>query len=232
MLPDLPTLDMSHEVEIDPQEQISRVQALIGYAVLVRLHAPPEKTDSGLWIPDCAEQNKGGYEGALANRLRLGTVIAAGPGNRDSQDRLHPCEVSPGDEISFYYFAEYEWLIWPCDGYALLPERFIQAIIRKGDPKPVTPLHDRIVIKRVGEAESVRGGILIPDSAKEKPQEGEVIAVGTGKRSDSGAILPLTVKPGDHVLFGKHSGTEVRFDGRDLLIMREEELLAVLAAPK
>ncbi len=92
-----------------------------------------------------------------------------------------------------------------------------------------TPLHDRILIRRVEEQESVRGGIIIPDSAKEKPQEGEVIAVGKGKISEEGKVRPLDVKAGDRILFGKYAGTEIKIDGEELIIMREEEVLGILA---
>jgi chaperonin GroES len=91
-----------------------------------------------------------------------------------------------------------------------------------------TPLHDRILVRRLEEGETVRGGIIIPDSAKEKPQQGEVISVGKGKSNDEGKVFPLDVKAGDTVLFGKYSGTEIKLDGEDLLIMREEEVLGIL----
>jgi len=91
-----------------------------------------------------------------------------------------------------------------------------------------TPLHDRILVRRVEETETVRGGIIIPDSAKEKPQEGEVISVGKGKSNDEGKVFPLDVKAGDRVLFGKYSGTEIKIDGEEFLIMREEEVLGVI----
>jgi chaperonin GroES len=92
----------------------------------------------------------------------------------------------------------------------------------------LTPLHDRILIRRVEEQETVRGGIIIPDSAKEKPQEGEVIAVGKGKVNEEGKVRPLDVKEGDRILFGKYSGTEIKIDGEELIIMREEEVLGIL----
>jgi chaperonin GroES len=92
----------------------------------------------------------------------------------------------------------------------------------------LTPLHDRVVVKRIEEKESIKGGIIIPDSAKEKQQEGEVIAVGGGKR-EKGELVPLDVKVGDRVLFGKYSGTEIKIDDEDLLILREEEILAKLS---
>ena len=96
----------------------------------------------------------------------------------------------------------------------------------------VRPLHDRIIIKRVEEKESIKGGIIIPDSAKEKPQEGLVIAVGNGKKTDDGKVIPLDVKAGDRILFGKYSGTEIKLDNEEYLILREEEVLGVLEAAK
>ncbi len=90
------------------------------------------------------------------------------------------------------------------------------------------PLHDRVVVKRVEQEEKTKGGIIIPDSAKEKPQEGEVIAVGPGGRGEDGKLIPLDVKAGDRVLFGKWSGTEVKIEGEELLIMKESDLLGVI----
>ena len=94
----------------------------------------------------------------------------------------------------------------------------------------VRPLHDRILIERVEEKEGKKGGIIIPDTAKEKPQEGKVIAVGTGKMSDEGKHLPLVVKQGDRILFGKYSGSEVTVDGQEYLIMKEEDVLGILGS--
>src|ERR671927_1457363 len=93
----------------------------------------------------------------------------------------------------------------------------------------LTPLHDRILVRRVEEAETTRGGIIIPDSAKDKPQEGEVISVGKGKSNDEGKVFPLEVKEGDRILFGKYAGTEIKIDGEDFIIMREEEILGILS---
>ena len=93
----------------------------------------------------------------------------------------------------------------------------------------LTPLHDRILVRRIDEGETVRGGIIIPDSAKEKPQEGEVIAVGKGKKNEDGKVFPLDVQEGDRILFGKYSGNEIKIDGEELLIMREEEVLGILS---
>jgi chaperonin GroES len=90
------------------------------------------------------------------------------------------------------------------------------------------PLHDRVLVRRVEAEEKTAGGIIIPDTAKEKPQEGEVIAVGSGARNEQGDITPLEVKTGDRILFGKWSGTEVRVDGEDLLIMKESDILGIL----
>ena len=92
-----------------------------------------------------------------------------------------------------------------------------------------TPLHDRILIRRVEEAETTRGGIIIPDSAKDKPQEGEVVSVGKGKINEEGKVHPLDVKEGDRILFGKYAGTEIKLDGEDFVIMREEEVLGILS---
>ena len=95
-----------------------------------------------------------------------------------------------------------------------------------------TPLHDRILVRRVEEAETTRGGIIIPDSAKDKPQEGEVMAVGKGKISEEGKVRPLDVKEGDRILFGKYAGTDIKIDGEEFIIMREEEVLGVLGGAK
>ena len=90
------------------------------------------------------------------------------------------------------------------------------------------PLHDRVVVRRVESEEKTKGGIIIPDTAKEKPQEGEIIAVGSGNRDEAGKLVPLDVKAGDRVLFGKWSGTEIKLDGEDLLIMKESDIMGVL----
>ncbi len=92
----------------------------------------------------------------------------------------------------------------------------------------IRPLYDRIVVKRIEDKETIQGGIIIPDSAKEKPQEGQVIAVGQGKRLDTGKVVALDVKPGDRILFGKYSGSEIKLDGEEYVIMREDEVLGIL----
>ncbi|MEK7366693.1 MAG: co-chaperone GroES [candidate division NC10 bacterium] len=94
--------------------------------------------------------------------------------------------------------------------------------------RKIQPLHDRILVKRLEEKETKKGGIIIPDTAKEKPQEGEVIAVGHGKRDDNGKLIPLDVKAGDKILFGKYSGSEVKLGDEEYLIMREEDVLGIL----
>ena len=91
------------------------------------------------------------------------------------------------------------------------------------------PLHDRVVVRRINAAEKTKGGIIIPDSAQEKPSEGEVIAVGPGGRDENGKLTPMDIKSGDRVLFGKWSGTEVKLDGEDLLIMKESDIMGVIA---
>jgi chaperonin GroES len=90
------------------------------------------------------------------------------------------------------------------------------------------PLHDRVLVRRIEAEEKTAGGIIIPDSAKEKPSEGEIVAVGSGSRADDGKVTPLDVKPGDRVLFGKWSGTEVKLDGEDLLIMKESDIMGIV----
>ena len=92
----------------------------------------------------------------------------------------------------------------------------------------IRPLHDRVIVRRIEEGEQVRGGIIIPDTAKEKPQEGEVIAVGEGKIREDGTRQTLDVKAGDRVLFGKYSGSEIKIDGEEFLIMREDEILGII----
>ena len=94
----------------------------------------------------------------------------------------------------------------------------------------LTPLHDRILVRRVEEAETTRGGIIIPDTAKEKPQEGIVVAAGKGKTNEKGETFPLAVKEGDRILFGKYAGNEIKLDNEEFLIMREEEVLGILSA--
>ncbi|GJD50547.1 10 kDa chaperonin 1 [Methylobacterium crusticola] len=92
------------------------------------------------------------------------------------------------------------------------------------------PLHDRVVVRRIESEEKTKGGIIIPDTAKEKPQEGEIVAVGPGARDESGKVAPLDVKAGDRILFGKWSGTEVKIDGQDLLVMKESDIMGVITA--
>ena len=95
-----------------------------------------------------------------------------------------------------------------------------------------TPLHDRVLVRRVDSEETTTGGLIIPDSAKEKPQEGEVISCGEGARKDSGELIPMAVNAGDTILFGKWSGTEVKIDGEDLLIMKESDILGIIVADR
>ena len=100
----------------------------------------------------------------------------------------------------------------------------------QGTKTTLRPLHDRILVKRLAEGDEKHGSIIIPDSAKEKPQEGKVIAVGTGKVTEAGKKLPLDVKAGDRILFGKYSGSEVKLNGEEYLTMREEDVLGILSA--
>ena len=94
------------------------------------------------------------------------------------------------------------------------------------------PLHDRVVVRRIEQEEKSAGGIIIPDTAKEKPMEGEIVAVGPGARDESGKLIPLDVKPGDRILFGKWSGTEVKMDGEELLIMKESDVMGIIEGSK
>ena len=94
----------------------------------------------------------------------------------------------------------------------------------------IRPLQDRVIVQRIEEEEKTKGGIIIPDTAKEKPQEGKVVAVGKGKVNDDGKLLPLSVKAGDKILFGKYSGTEVKLNGNEYLIMREDDILGIVEA--
>jgi chaperonin GroES len=103
------------------------------------------------------------------------------------------------------------------------PERSEEVFVMK-----FRPLHDRVMVRRVEQDERTRGGIIIPDTAKEKPMEGEVVAVGPGARDEKGQLQPLEVKPGDRILFGKWSGTEVKLDGEELLIMKESDIMGIL----
>src|SRR5882762_3087788 len=96
------------------------------------------------------------------------------------------------------------------------------------DPMKVRPLHDRLVVRRIEEKETAKGGIIIPDTAKEKPQEGEVLAVGNGKILENGTKVALDVKVGDKILFGKYSGTDIKIEGEDVLILREDDVLAIV----
>ena len=96
----------------------------------------------------------------------------------------------------------------------------------------LTPLHDRILVRRLEGEEKTRGGLIIPDSAKDKPQEGVVVSAGKGKSNEEGKVRPLDVKAGDRILFGKYSGTEVKIDGEEFLIMREEEVLGIIETAK
>jgi chaperonin GroES len=103
-----------------------------------------------------------------------------------------------------------------------------KGILERRSSMKIRPLQDRVIVQRVEEEEKTKGGIIIPDTAKEKPQEGKVVAVGKGKVGEDGKIIPLDVKAGDKILFGKYSGTEVKIDGDDFLIMREDDILGVI----
>jgi chaperonin GroES len=105
-----------------------------------------------------------------------------------------------------------------------------KSVVQEENDMTFRPLHDRILVRRIEAEEKTAGGIIIPDTAKEKPQEGEVVAVGPGGRADNGQLQPLDVKVGDRILFGKWSGTEIKLDGEDLLIMKESDVMGVIEA--
>ncbi|BDD66394.1 hypothetical protein Sj15T_14150 [Sphingobium sp. TA15] len=119
------------------------------------------------------------------------------------------------------------------EGAGVAPRFHPHPIQRRKEGKALNmafrPLHDRVLVRRVEAEEKTAGGIIIPDTAKEKPQEGEIVSVGTGSKAEDGKVTPLDVKAGDRILFGKWSGTEVKVDGEDLLIMKESDILGVIA---
>jgi chaperonin GroES len=123
--------------------------------------------------------------------------------------------------------AIYVWLKTRAERQRISPKAGI-AVKPGAKPMKFRPLHDRVVIRRVEGEEKTKGGIIIPDTVKEKPQEGEVIAAGPGARDENGKLVPLELKAGDRVLFGKWSGTEVKIDGEDLLIMKESDVMGVI----
>src|SRR3981081_2205183 len=107
--------------------------------------------------------------------------------------------------------------------------KLIPKLLRRFQPMNIRPLYDRLVVKRIEEKKTKIGGLFIPDSAKEKPQEGEVVAVGKGKRLEDGKVVALDVQKGDRILFGKYSGNDIKLDGEEYMIMREDEILGVLS---
>ena len=111
-----------------------------------------------------------------------------------------------------------------------VPDRVLARTMAQAPTMKLYPLHDRVLVRRVEEQDDTHGSIIIPDTAKEKPQEGKVIAVGTGKVTEDGKKLPLAVKEGDRILFGKYSGSEVKLDGQEYLIMKEEDVLGILGS--
>jgi chaperonin GroES len=119
-----------------------------------------------------------------------------------------------------------------CDfGRSFPPKLYDNPVLSMEECMHFRPLHDRVVVKRIDAEEKTAGGIIIPDTAKEKPQQGEVIAVGPGGRDETGKLIPIDLKVGDHVLFGKWSGTEVKLDGVEYLIMKESDVMGVLEEP-
>lgn len=211
----------------DTEYQFERLQNLTTDAVLIELLPPVMQSWGGLWIPETANQNKQGFEGALAGSLRQGIVIAAGPGARDIFGVRHALEVFPGEQVSFYYMAELEALRWPTDKFMVVPERFIQCVMRKDGE--IVPLHDRIMVERIQSSIiRLRGSFEIPDEYQEAPLQCRVLGIGSGKRTELGTILPLEVEVGQKVLIGKYSGTDMVLGNRPITVLREDEVIGVI----
>jgi len=159
------------------------------------------------------QRKQGFYESpfALAPAIKLDT-----PARR----QYFPDSVWHSQKLSAKYLI---------NRYFLCQEMRISATREPMAKTKFRPLHDRVVVRRIDAEEKTKGGIIIPDTAKEKPQEGEVVAVGPGGRDENGKLIPIDVKPGNRVLFGKWSGTEVKLDGEELLIMKESDIMGVIA---
>ena len=146
-------------------------------------------------------------------------------------DLTKKCDVIVLDKACLRQWIHLEWFSTVSLAKGLKPKRQATKFHdeTKGDRNPtrVRPLRDRVLIKRIEEKETIKGGIIIPDTAKEKSQEGEVIAIGTGKTLENGSIVPLEVKEGDRILFGKYSGTEIKVEDQDYLILREDEIIGI-----
>ncbi len=207
--------------------QFERLRELASDAVLIGLLPPVTQSPGGLWIPESANQNKQGFEGAMAGSLRQGCVIRTGPGAIDANGVKHPLEVKARDRVSFYYMAELEALRWPDDRFMVVPERFIQCVMR--DSGEIVPLHDRVILERI-QSSIIRfkGSFMIPEESVQKPLECRVLSVGSGLRTDRGFILPLEVEVGQRVLIGKYSGTDMVLGNRPITVCKEEEIIGVL----
>jgi len=187
--------------------------------VLVRRIELAEKTAGGIIIPDTAKE-----------KPMEGEIVAVGSGARGEDGKIQPLDVKKGDRILFGKWSGTEIKL---DGEELIimKESDVMGVIDnnlRSDPMKFRPLHDRVVVRRLDAEEKSAGGIIIPDTAKEKPMEGEVIAVGPGARNEQGHIVALDVKAGDRILFGKWSGTEIKLDGEELLIMKESDIMGII----
>ena len=178
--------------------------------VIVKRLEEDRTSPGGIVIPDTA-----------AEKPIQGKVIAVGKGKILESGDVRPLDVKVGDKV---LFGKYSGTEVKMDGDELV-------VMREEDMAKMKfrPLHDRVVVKRIDAESKTKGGIIIPDTAKEKPQEGEVISVGPGALDDNGKRVVPDVKAGDFVLFGKWSGTEVKIDGEELLIMKESDIMGVVA---
>ena len=197
--------------------------------VVVRRIDAEEKTAGGIIIPDTAKE-----------KPSQGEVIAVGPGAAVRRLRLGDDQAQPGPlpcraQGHFFGYPLKRKNDPPRSNAAAMGLanrwlRFLHTQILSSGRRTMKfrPLHDRVVVKRIEAEEKTAGGIIIPDTAKEKPQQGEVVAVGPGGRDETGKLIPIDVQTGDRVLFGKWSGTEVKIDGIEYLIMKESDLMGVL----
>jgi chaperonin GroES len=181
--------------------------------VLIRRLGAEEESAGGVIIPDTAKE-----------KPMEGEVIATGPGTRNELGQIVELDVREGDRILFGKWSGTEVRLGG-DDLLIMKESDVMGLLQANRFRP---LNDRVLIRRLGVEEKSAGGVIIPDTAKEKPMEGEVIATGPGARNELGQIVELDVREGDRILFGKWSGTEVRLGGDDLLIMKESDVMGIV----
>lgn len=163
----------------------------------------------------------------LYERPNIGEVVAVGSGRYLKSGKLQPMELKVGDKIRFGEFAFDEYRE---DGvkYLIMQEADAAGVVEADNGICIRPLHDRVIVKRLDQETKTASGLIIPDAAAEKPDQGQILAVGNGKILDDGKVRPLDVKVGDRVLFGKYSGQTVKVDGEELLVMREEDCASIV----